>query len=65
LVLAELEGMLLLGLTLKDLLEPLVEIQVLEQLAEARFLLGFMLVEVEEELALGLLEVEEEQTGEM
>jgi hypothetical protein len=65
LVLAGLEGMLLLALTLKDLLEPLVEIRALEQLAGARFIRGFMLVEVEGELALGLLEPEEHQTGEM
>jgi hypothetical protein len=42
-----------------------VEIRALEQLAEARFIRGFMLVEVEGELALGLLEPEEHQMDEM
>jgi hypothetical protein len=42
-----------------------VEIRALEQLAEARFIRGFMLVEVEGELALGLLEVEVDQMDEM
>jgi hypothetical protein len=37
----------------------------LEQLAGVYFFLGFMLEEVEEELALDLLELVEDQMGEM
>jgi hypothetical protein len=65
LVLAGLEEMLLLALTLKDFLETLAEIQVLEQLAGVRFIRGFMLEAVAVELALGLLEVEVDQMDEM
>jgi hypothetical protein len=65
LVLAGLEEMLLLERMHKDLLEPLVEIQVLEQLAGVRFIRGFMLEAVAVELALGLLEVEVDQMDEM
>jgi hypothetical protein len=65
LVLAGLEEMLLLGLTLKDLLEMLVEILALGQLAEVHFIRGSTQEAVAVELALGLLEVEVDQMDEM